>query len=363
VAVDREELRRRGIWDPEAPNAEDRLALLEVLWERGATFDLLERGRHDLGAVSADLSIRGPGPRLTLSEAAVRAGVEVDQAATILRALGFPEPGPDEPVFTETEADLFGFFVVLDQFGADVGLQLVRVMGSSLARIADAAVAALRLNFETPLRSSGGREVDVSQLADTLLPLTAEAMDLILRRYLVSSAYQAWEVDPLRASTTATLAVGFADVVGFTALARSIPTDELVAVIGSFERDVIDLVTDRGGRVVKLIGDEVMFVMDDPRGAARLALELTHRFADDARVPPLRVGLSYGSVLTRDGDFYGPVVNTASRLVELAEPSGVVVSENVQESLGGTLPTEAMAPTRVKGYDEPIRAYRLRPGP
>ena len=363
MAVDRAELERRGIWNPAAPDAAKRLAFIEILVARGASLDQLERSRDDLSGLSADLSIRGVGRRLTLSEAAELADLPLERAVVLLRALGFPEPPPDDPAFTEDEARMFAFFGALNVFGPEVALQLVRVMGSSLARVADAVVGALRLYFETPLRSEGVEDAEISSaykdLADTLLPEATRALDLILRRNLVNTAYQQWDIDPLQAATTATLVVGFADVVGFTALARSVATTELIDAIATFEHEVIDLVTDRGGRVVKLIGDEVMFVIDDPATACRLALELAHRFGEGSPVPPLRVGLAAGQVLTREGDFYGPVVNTASRLVELAEPAGVVVSENVKAAVVDDFSTEPLPPTRVKGYDEPILAYRL----
>jgi adenylate cyclase len=367
VAVDREELRRRGVWDPEAPNAEDRLALIELLWDRGASYDQLERNRTDLNGLSADLSIRGPGRRLTLGEAADLAGVEREQAVVLLRALGFPEPPADDPVFTEDEARMFAFFAALDVFGPEVALQLVRVLGSSLARIADAIVSALRLYFEVPMRAEGVIDAEISsaykELADTLLPQASRAQDLIVRRYLVNAAYQQWELDPLRATTTARLVVGFADLVGFTALARAVSTSELIGAIDAFERGVEDLVLDHGGRVVKHIGDEVMFVIDEPAAACRLALAIADRFSVGAGVPPVRVALATGQVLTRDGDYYGRVVNAASRLVELAEPSGVVVSENVQQAVGDEFRCEPLPPTRVKGYDEPVSAFRLQSGP
>lgn len=364
MAADRrDELVRRGIVVADAADAEARFELCELLLDRGARWEDLERNVTNLGAVSADLNLRGTGRRLTFAEAAERQGIDPDHARRAWRALGFSEPPPDEPALTEAEAELLGFIDNFSVLEPENALQLLRVMGSSVARMADAAVAALRLYFEVPIVSSGGSYTDVTvaygELTDQLVPAATEAIEVLLRRNIALAALQEWGTDREATSTTARLVVGFADMVGYTAMARSLPTRELVATIGTFEREVVDLVTDHGGRVVKLIGDEVMFVMADPADACHLALALAAEFTAHAVVPPLRVGLAAGEVLTRDGDYYGRVVNAASRLVELADPGGVVVSDGVCELLGGAFATEALPPTRVKGYDEPVQAFRL----
>lgn len=363
MSVDRDELIRRGIVDPDAPDAEAKVALSEALLARGATVDQLQQHATNLGAISADLNLRGTGPRLTFEQAAERHRFDLDTARRAWRALGFPDPPPDEPALTEAEAELLVLFDSLSVLDEESALQLLRVLGSSVARIAAAATAALRLSMEVPLLSAGATYLDVTEaygeLTNTLLPQTIAAIDAILRRNIASQALTEWGLDADHSSTTARLVVGFADMVGYTAMTRSLSTRELVTAIGTFEREVVDLVTDHGGRVVKLIGDEVMFVLPDPGDACRLARSLADRFTDDPVVPPLRVGLAVGEVLTRDGDFYGRVVNAASRLVELADPGGVVVSDGVEEQLGDAFPVEALPPTRVKGYDEPVQAFRL----
>ena len=365
VAADRDELVRRGIVDPDAPDADNRFELCALLLDRGARIEDLERNATNLGAVSADLNLRGAGPRLTFAEAAERHGVDLDAARRAWRALGFSEPPAGEPALTGAEAELLGFIDTFSVLDPENALQLLRVMGSSVARLADAAVAALRLYFEVPIVSAGGTYTDVTvaygEMTDDLLPAALTAIDVLLRRNIALAALQEWGTDREGTSTTAHLAVGFADMVGYTAMARSLPTRELVTTIGTFEREVVDLVTDHGGRVVKLIGDEVMFVLPDPSEACALALALAAEFADHSVVPPLRVGLATGEVLTRDGDYYGRVVNAASRLVELAEPGGVVVSDGVVERLEERFTTEPLPPTRVKGYDEPVQAFRLQP--
>ncbi|MGH9025265.1 MAG: adenylate/guanylate cyclase domain-containing protein, partial [Acidimicrobiia bacterium] len=94
-----------------------------------------------------------------------------------------------------------------------------------------------------------------------------------------------------------------------------------------------DTVVVGGGRFVKNIGDAVMFVADDTASAADIALRLAEASSGDEVLPEARAGLAAGPLLARDGDFYGPVVNLASRLTERARPGSVLVSAEVHEAL------------------------------
>ena len=123
-----------------------------------------------------------------------------------------------------------------------------------------------------------------------------------------------------QSTPTTELVVGFLDLVGYTALSQELDADELAELVDRFEALTHDTVAELGGRVVKTIGDEVMFVAEDTAQAATIALRLTERTGTDEVLPLARAGLACGTVLARDGDYYGPVVNLAHRLVELARP-------------------------------------------
>ena len=126
------------------------------------------------------------------------------------------------------------------------------------------------------------------------------------------------------------MAVGFADMVGFTMLSQHLGDEELAAVVSRFEELAHDTVVALGGRVVKMIGDEVMFVVPTATGAAQIGLSLAEAYAGDELLSDVRVALAIGPVLVQDGDFYGPVVNLASRLVGVANPGTVLVSDEFQ---------------------------------
>jgi adenylate cyclase len=104
-------------------------------------------------------------------------------------------------------------------------------------------------------------------------------------------------------------------------------------VVRRFEEISHDLVTSLGGRVVKMIGDEAMFVVDDVVAAARIGLGLAEAYADDDLLSDVRVGMAIGPVLVSDGDYYGPPVNLASRIVKIANPGTVLVSDEFHQLL------------------------------
>ena len=162
---------------------------------------------------------------------------------------------------------------------------------------------------------------------------------------------------------TAPLAVGFADLVGFTAMSQQISERELAAVVSRFEALAFDAVTRHGGRVAKMIGDEVMFVVDGVGPALETALGLAEAYADDDLLSDVRVGLAHGDVLALEGDFYGPVVNLASRIVNIAIPGAVVVSETIHQALGQD-PRYVFHPLRVRSLKDigRVRLWRARHG-
>src|SRR5205807_3591605 len=109
-----------------------------------------------------------------------------------------------------------------------------------------------------------------------------------------------------------------------TALAQRLSARELGTVLTQFEHVAADTVTLAGGRVVKLIGDEVLYTTGDEASACTIALSLAATFAEHAVVPPVRAGLASGDVLLRDRDVFGPVVNLAARVVKIAAAGAVV---------------------------------------
>jgi adenylate cyclase len=297
--------------------------------------------------------------RLTQDEVIEAAGVDREYARRLWRAMGFPDPAADERIFSEADVRDLQTLRQLTELGVtdlDVAIQLARVIGRSMARIADAQVATMRERVEATLREQGANEAEIAEAVTGTLEVLLPTLDQFLldawRRHLAAAT---------RRSAMATmsaedehgpeLAVGFADLVGFTAISQQLDEEDLAKAVGRFEEIAYDAIAERGGRVVKMIGDEVMFVSDNVRAAADIALTLAEVYAEDEMLPDVRVGLSYGPVLARDGDYYGPTVNLASRIVHIAYAGATVVSESVYERLKDDpeFSWKALRPRRLKG--------------
>jgi class 3 adenylate cyclase len=354
-----EELAAAGVYDPDDELAPARLELLEYLLELGATLDDLVAANPNFAAVASSVALRGPGPRLNAAEAARRAGVDLDVALGIWHAGGFPDPGPDARVYTEEDIDALRTFAAGAAFlGDDVMLQLARVMGSSLARIADAVVGAFVVNVGAPSLQSDQTGLALARAnveGVALLRESVRAMDVIFRRHVDRLQRPFTEGD----QRTQVCAVGFADLVGSTAFAQHLSFGELATALTEFDELASDVVVECGARVVKLIGDSVMFVTGDPRAACEIGLTLAARLTDHPRLPPARIAVAYGDVLTRDGDYYGPVVNVASRAEKLALPGTVLVTGAVRDTVD-TFAFEWFGECELKGFDEPVALYEVR---
>jgi adenylate cyclase len=248
-------------------------------------------------------------------------------------------------------ARLFQSMVAMELVDIDSAVQMARVIGSSMARIAEAETSP----GATPiLMSSGDSIIDADRFARQAgesLPAMGRLLEYVWRRHLQAATRRAMLLRARHSEEgiSPVMAVGFADMVGFTALSQHLGDEELAAVVARFEELAHDAVVALGGRVVKMIGDEVMFVVSTATDAAEIGLSLAETYAGDELLSDVRVALAVGPVLVKDGDFYGPVVNLASRLVGVANPGTVLVSDEFRA---------AMVEEGGSGFD--MRALRTR---
>jgi len=367
--VDAAEFEARGLFDPEAPNAADRLALLEWLADRGLSIEQMVEAAaaNRLTAVAGDLALR-PGERLTMLEVAESTGLTVEQVRQLSLTIGLPVDDVDERIYTPGDVSLFKLFSETTTLFPESSLmQFVRVLGSSLARIADAAVSLFLADVETPITDAQAGEFALARAqldAISALNLLTDHLETLFRAHM-ELAVRRNTAARLEASSKITvyLAVGFVDLVGFTPLSQRLPVRELHSIVDEFEGAAYDIVTSQRGRVVKLIGDEVMFVALEPRDACEIALALVDRFAEsEAKVTP-RGGLAFGEILSRGGDFYGPVVNLASRIADLAVPNEILVTPELRERAEKALAPltfDAAGRRLLKGFDEPLELFGVR---
>jgi adenylate cyclase len=194
------------------------------------------------------------------------------------------------------------------------------------------------------------------------VPFLGDVLDYALRRHLRAAARR--RVAVVSATGEAAQVVGFADIVRFTELSGQLDHRELAGLVLRFDSIVNDAIVRHGGRIVKMIGDAAMFTVVDPIEAALLVLDLSEIVAADDLVTGIRIGMASGPVLSRDGDLYGPVVNTASRLVEIGRTGAVNVTEEIREAIAGDdrFSLRSLGVRSLRHIGE-VRVYRLRPGP
>lgn len=358
---DADELERLGLYDPHAPDASDRLELVRYAMARGATLEDVARATN-LGEVALDLTLRPRGP-LTLRKVAASAGIDWPTTVRLMTAVGLPTD-PDFPVTAE-EAETVRLFAGAHNnlLGEEATLQLARVTGSAMARLAETIVGVFRLQVELPRRDAGMRSVDVvkdyAELTQTLLPAFVSTLDAVLRRQIVAVAERMWSTDPERSIVTLQRTVGFVDLVGYTSATESLSLRELTGVLINFDQRTSEIVSKGHGQIIKTIGDEAMFVTEHADDACRIALDLIE--ASGGTLPPVRVGLATGEMVSVFGDLYGPDVNLAARLVDSAEPSTALASEQVRAGSSG-IRFERLPPLSLKGFTNRTTAYRIERG-
>ena len=322
-------------------------ALVQFLRDHGVPEDQIEQARAEgpraLELLASERMLIGEEAKYTAPECAAIAGVPEDLADRFWRALGFPDVAKDQAIFTEADARMLAAAGQLIERGIsepEVALQVTRVMGLSLARVAEAQVESFRESIEAAMREAGASDDEIAltvlQLASALIPTLEAFLLYTWRRHLAAAARRHMvshfgEEDP-----GVSLVVGFVDMVGFTSLSQQLDDRELGRIVERFEGLAYDTVAARGGRVVKWIGDEVMFVADDVVSGAEISLRIAeaHAAADD--LPDVAVGLAAGKVLPREGDYLGPTVNLASRIVSAARRGTVVISEATRDLLQET---------------------------
>jgi adenylate cyclase len=307
--------------------------------------------------------------RYTQEEVVERTGVDIEAARRLWRAIGFPDVPEGQAAFTDGDIEALTTLKQLTDQGVidpAVALQLTRVFGQSLSRMADAQVAAIRERIEHTLRQQDASEAEVAEavttVASAVLPTIDEFVMHLWRRHLAAAAQRQLFYGAAPGGETAT--VGFADLVGFTAISQTLDERELATMVDRFETLAYDTIAELGGRIVKMIGDEVMFVTDEPAAGARIALRLAEAYADDETLPDVRVALAMGPVLIREGDYFGPTVNLASRIVNIAYAGSAVASDEVHAALEGNeeFGWKALRPRRLKGIGWTPLWVMTRPG-
>lgn len=307
-----------------------------------------------------DITERLLGPlELRPRDISAGAGVSLLSAQKFWHALGFPVVYTDDQQFTE--ADIVALQAVARMVReADVDEVMALAMTRAVARstdrlagwqsqlMAEAVEAELASRAASPAEAgddSEGRSETravpsieaahetarrLAELADKFEPLLVYAW----RRHLSATVSRMLaDADPESYGLTKTRSVGFADLVNFTALVRRLSERDLARLVSRFERLSADVITAHGGRLIKTVGDEVLFTTVQAAPAAAIALDLVESMTDDDVLPDVRCGMARGPIISRLGDVFGNTVNRASRLTAVAQAGSVVVDATLAREL------------------------------
>jgi adenylate cyclase len=296
------------------------------------------------------------------------AGVSLLSVRRLWRALGFPRVGDEPMAFADGDLEALARTVRLVRGGTldeDTAIAVARALGQTSDRLVNWQIEVLA---EHVARHGAPADSErtlaaVDALADDLEHLLVYSW----RRHLAAAVSRLALGRGQREEVSAgDLTVGFADLVSFTRLSQRLSHRQLGVLVQRFEALAADVVTGGGGRVIKTVGDEVLFTAVDPRAGAVIALSLSERMAVDDVVPDVRVGLAHGRVLRSQGDVFGGPVNLASRLTALAEPGTVVTEPVTAQGLAGS-PHFVLVPQRARqvrgfGQVQPLLIARAGPG-
>lgn len=355
--VDFDELEAAGIANPR-----ERADLLKYLGEFGFTVEEMVEAecRGRLFGLAGDVLSWSGRPIYTLQTAAEELGIAAEDVARAWTLLGLTIAGPDIPVLSQADVDALATWLALKTVvGQDGALGLLRVLGAAMARLAEAEATLIRSGTPDIQMTHTHDELATAQAYRSVaefVPRLGALIDIVHRHHLISARTHFEGV--LRDTSSAVCGVGFADLSGFTALTQALTPAELSHLLNEFAATVSDVVHADGGRVVKFIGDEVMWVSSSPERLMRAAVDLVEHPKAREEGLQVRAGLAWGTVVAINGDYFGNPVNLAARLVAAATPEQILATSELRAVLPDQ-PAVAQGPLTLKGFDHPVTAFDL----
>jgi len=315
-----------------------------------------------------DQLLLGDRPVFTLADAAEKTGIPAGVVRRLWRSLGFALPSAEEPAFNDRDLAAIELMQSGSRLGVldvDTEVRLARALGQTMSRLADWQVSTLATLVDD-LDGSGSlpasRTSAALTIAESLSGIHEELLLYAWKRHVGAAVGRLQAVEMGEDLHTVTSTVGFADIVQFSALSNELDDDRIGDLVEIFETRASDVVTSLGGRVIKTLGDSVLFVTEDAVAGMDIAHGIIDVIGDDSRLPDVRLGLATGSVILRFGDVFGPPVNLAARLTGIARRNRVITDEATAARLPETrYETRALTARPVRGFGvlEPIAVRRL----
>ena len=373
--------------EPQQFNAGDgfRAKMIDALLEAGVSPHQIEAavriGSLDLSHVDRYI-LEAPGPRSgrTFAEFMSDAGPRGSLLPSVYKVLGIPQPDRDAHLPLAEEKLLDEFLEVWrlapdDQTltrAARMVAEGTRLPANGWPDLFDEQVAGaarerlLRHEIETfPMEVS----VSVGRLFHLIPRLVAWLTGRYVQQLVVAGIVENLEEFLSTRGLAPTPqpglppAVAFVDLSGYTRMTEELG-DETAARTSDLLRERAEAVAEaEGGRLVKLLGDGAMLWFRDPTRAVAAVVRLVRELTEDLGVPA-HAGIATGPVIQRDLDLFGRTVNMASRIAGQAGPGEIVVSSEVADLAGPQDGPrfEQIEATMLKGFDEPVRLFRLQPG-
>lgn len=353
--------------DPQQPN---RLAEVDRQVRARLSPELLDKVRHEV-----ETALLGGDRKYTREQVSELTGVDSERTGRLWTAMGFAvSTSPGERNYTDADLNALRELSELSAIGMlspDIEGPMVRATAQAMSRMAEWQVTLMIQHLgEELLRGRPGGQDDqfdedfvvetVHSAAETMLPLLQSLQEHVWRRHL-AAAVERTLVRPSESNETQMLAIGFADMVGYTHLTRRIDVGGLTDLLEDFESTVTRVIAGNHGWIIKNLGDEVMFAVSTVDDAAAIGLALQDEIKNIDDLPMIRVGMAYGPVLLRFGDAFGSVVNIAARLTGSAKPGTILVDNCFAEALtpGDAAESKQLRPIKVRGFTR-LRPHLLR---
>ncbi len=351
---------RHGFLPPELADRQGRVELYSLYESHGVEAATYADVPFDDILSTINLAVLVPARTIESTEAMRRSGLDPETFARITKALGIADQSKLSDLDLEA-IEIFKTGVEL-MFSEEELIAFTRIMSASMDRIAEAATALFRIDVASSMDERGASELEYAvknlQSAEMLETIFIPIRSVFSHR--LEAAVSRSDVARGRAmagpQSSVALSVGFVDLVGFTSMSGEIELDELARFVLEFEASAQDIVGDRGGRVVKLIGDEVMFVNTDVDAAIETAAALIEGIGSSSKAP--RGGVATGDVVARGGDYYGRIVNLAARLVDQAVSGEVLVDEATVDGCERSV-FEPAGRRQLKGFTDPVRLFSI----
>ncbi|TVU60614.1 adenylate/guanylate cyclase domain-containing protein [Paenarthrobacter nitroguajacolicus] len=305
-----------------------------------------------LAIKALEAKLLGGERKLRRREVAAGAGVSILSARKVWRALGFPNFGDEDVAFTERDQAALSSILDLVRAGIlteEAAISVTRSIGQMTDRMVVWQIEAL---VEDMVSEQGIPDAVARKQLVGRLPSLVDSLEEILvysyRRQLnagvqrlavraeagLQASEEGREGDEDDSPLPLARAVGFADLVSYTSLSRRMNEKTLAQLVQRFENKCAEIISVGGGRLVKTVGDEVLYIAETPAAGAEISLALAQAFTEDEILPQCRVSMVWGRILSRLGDIYGPTVNLAARLTTLAQPGTVLVDAMTAAALG-----------------------------